>query len=98
MSLLLICRETSPEQIAQFSVPLVELFREARMRWQPDPTFYPSPRMAMEAPPEKLAYVALLNPDGNGRSDRIASMDVDPESKSYGRMIGGVDMPTAGDE
>ena len=30
------------------------------MRWQPDPTFYPSPRMAMEAPAEKLAYVARL--------------------------------------
>ena len=25
------------------------------MRWQPDPTFYPSPKMAMEAPAEKLA-------------------------------------------
>ena len=32
------------------------------MRWQPDPTFYPSPKMAMEAPAEKLAYVAMLNP------------------------------------
>jgi hypothetical protein len=24
----------------------------------PDPSFYPSPKMAMEAAPEKLAYVA----------------------------------------
>jgi selenium-binding protein 1 len=54
--------------------------------------------MAMEAPPEKLAYVALLNPSANGQPDGIAAMDVDPESKSYGRMIGGVDMPAAGDE
>jgi selenium-binding protein 1 len=38
--------------------------------------------MAMEAPPEKLAYVALLNPAGNGGADGIATMDVDPESKS----------------
>src|SRR3989449_348969 len=30
-------------------------------RWQPDPTFYPSPRMAMQAPAEKLGYVAILN-------------------------------------
>jgi len=28
---------------------------------RPDPTFYPSPGMAMQAPPERLAYVALLN-------------------------------------
>ncbi len=36
------------------------------MRWQPDPTFYPSPKMAMEAPAEKLAYVAMLNPTAKG--------------------------------
>ena len=29
---------------------------------RPDPTFYPSPKMAMEAPPEKLAYLVLVNP------------------------------------
>jgi selenium-binding protein 1 len=28
--------------------------------WRPDATFYPSPTMAMQAPPKKLAYVALL--------------------------------------
>jgi len=28
---------------------------------RPDPTFYPSPGMAMQAPSERLAYVALLN-------------------------------------
>ena len=26
--------------------------------WKPDPSFYPSPRLAMKAPPEHLAYVA----------------------------------------
>jgi hypothetical protein len=30
--------------------------------WTPDPTFYPSPRMAMKAPPETLAYVASFDP------------------------------------
>ena len=30
--------------------------------WRPDPTFYPSPRLATQAPPEKLAYVATLDP------------------------------------
>ena len=28
----------------------------------PDQSFYPSPTMAMQAPVETLAYVALLNP------------------------------------
>ena len=31
------------------------------MAWKPDPTFYPSPRSAIEAPREELAYVAILN-------------------------------------
>ena len=31
---------------------------------KPDPTFYPSPRMAMKAPPENLAYVVAFDPDG----------------------------------
>src|ERR671932_567418 len=29
-------------------------------RWTPDPSFYPSPRLAMEAPPETLGYVGQL--------------------------------------
>ena len=36
---------------------------------RPDPTFYPSPGMAMQAPPERLAYVALLNVGTNGQPD-----------------------------
>src|SRR5215467_7617538 len=65
---------------------------------KPDPTFYPSPKMAMQAPPERLAYVALINPAPNGRPDAIGVVDVDPDSKSYGRMVGQTDMPQAGDE
>ena len=57
------------------------------MRWQPDPTFYPSPKMAMEAPAEKLAYVAMLNPSRRG-GDAMGVIDVDPESKSYGKTVG----------
>ena len=68
------------------------------MRWQPDPTFYPSPKMAMEAPAEKLAYVAMLNPTLKGRPDAMGVVDVDPGSKSYGKMVGRADMPNAGDE
>lgn len=29
--------------------------------WKPDPTFYPSPRIAAQAAPEELAYVVTLN-------------------------------------
>jgi methanethiol oxidase len=65
---------------------------------KPDPTFYPSPTMAMQSPPEKLAYLALINPVKKGRADAIGVVDVDPDSKSYGRLVGQTDMPHAGDE
>jgi methanethiol oxidase len=66
--------------------------------WRPDPTFYPSPKLAGAAPPEKLAYVALLNPKFTGRPDAIGVVDVDPSSPTYGKTVGQVDMPHAGDE
>jgi methanethiol oxidase len=65
---------------------------------KPDPTFYPSAKMAMEAPAEKLAYIALINPTGKGKPDAIGVVDVDPNSKSYGHQISQTDMPQAGDE
>ena len=65
---------------------------------KPDPTFYPSPKMAMQSPPEKLAYLALINPKQDGRPDAIGVMDVDPDSKSYGKLVGNVDMTKPGDE
>ena len=64
----------------------------------PDPTFYPSPAMAQQSPPEKLAYVALVNPLNDGRPDALGVVDVDPESKGYGRLVGQTDMPQPGDE
>ena len=66
--------------------------------WRPDPTFYPSPKMAMQAPAEKLAYVAMLNGKDNGRPDAMGVVDVDPASSGYGHLVGQVDMPNAGDE
>ena len=39
--------------------------------WTPDLTFYPSPRMAMKAPPEKHAYVAAFDP-ARRKPDTIA--------------------------
>ena len=67
-------------------------------QWRPDQSFYPSPKMAMQAPPETLAYVAMLNPTGQGAPDALATVDVDPKSKTYGQMVGKLDMPNAGDE
>jgi methanethiol oxidase len=65
---------------------------------KPDPTFYPSARMAMEAPPETLAYVALINPTKKSKPDAIGVVDVDPSSNGYGKLVGQVDMPNVGDE
>jgi selenium-binding protein 1 len=65
---------------------------------RPDPTFYPSPRLAMQAPQERLAYVAMMNPTHQGRPDAMGVVDVDPASSSYGKLVGQVDLPNAGDE
>jgi selenium-binding protein 1 len=64
----------------------------------PDPTFYPSPRSAAKAPPETLAYVALINPKDDGRPDAIGVVDVDRSSSTYGAVVGRLDLPYAGDE
>lgn len=64
----------------------------------PDPTFYPSPRLAMAAPPEQLAYVAAFNPHRDGRPDAMTVVDVDPDSPTYGKLVGQVEMPAVGDE
>ena len=68
------------------------------MQLKPDPTFYASPKDAMKAPPETLAYVAMLSANGNGVPDRLAVVDTDPSSPGYGTEIGGVDLPNTGDE
>ncbi len=64
---------------------------------RPDPTFYPSPRMAMNAPAETLAYVVAFDPKGE-TPDAMTVVDLDPKSKDYGRIVGQTDMPNAGDE
>jgi len=65
--------------------------------WQPDPTFYPSPRQAAKAPAETLAYVAAFDP-ARKAGDAIAVVDVDPHSASYSKIVGTVSVPNAGDE
>ena len=67
-------------------------------RWTPDPTFYPSPRLAGDAPPEKFAYVALLEPDQTSRPDALGVVDLEPGSSSYGSIVSTLEMPTPGDE
>ncbi|HEY6825958.1 MAG TPA: selenium-binding protein SBP56-related protein, partial [Gemmatimonadaceae bacterium] len=67
-------------------------------RFLPDPTFYPSPALAAQAPPENLAYVALLADGENGKTDALGVVDTDPRSSSYGRLVGQVDFPHAGNE
>lgn len=66
-------------------------------QWRPDETFYPSPRMAMTAAPEKLAYVSMLHPNPAGH-DALAVVDADPASGTYGQWINRVEMPSTGDE
>ena len=66
-------------------------------RWTPDPTFYPSPRLAAKAPAETLAYVAAFAPKRDV-PDSIAVVDVDPASPTYSKIVGGIDMPKTGDE
>lgn len=65
--------------------------------WRPDPTFYPSARLAMEAPQERLAYVAVLNP-GTGQPDAMTVVDCDPNSASYSQVVHSLEMPHVGDE
>lgn len=75
--------------------------------WKPDPTFYPSPKMAMAAPQEEIGYVAILQPlpDGNGngkgngrRPDALAVLDLNPASPTYSQIINRLDLPYVGDE
>src|SRR2546428_2771761 len=61
-----------------------------------DPTFYPSARLAMQAPPETLAYVVVVNP-GNG-PDGLGVVDTDATSKTYGQLVSTLTAPNAGDE
>nr|MBA3368871.1 selenium-binding protein [Geodermatophilaceae bacterium] len=65
--------------------------------WKPDPTFYASPRDAVNAPAERLAYLAAFD-RSETQPDAIAVLDVDPVSDTYGEVVGWTDMPYTGDE
>jgi selenium-binding protein 1 len=67
------------------------------VRWTPDPSFYPSPRLAAKAQPETLAYVVAFDPE-RSIPDELAVVDVNPSSGSYGKIVGKTPMPNPGDE
>ncbi|MFW5942891.1 MAG: selenium-binding family protein [Chloroflexota bacterium] len=67
-------------------------------RWTPDPTFYPSPKMAISAPRERFAYVVGLNTGRNDNPDALLVVDLDPDSQQCGQIVSQVDMPYSGDE
>jgi methanethiol oxidase len=62
-----------------------------------DPTFYRSPKAAIAAPPEQLAYVAAFDPAGRA-NDALAVVDCDRSSSTYGGVVGWAELPTAGNE
>jgi methanethiol oxidase len=60
---------------------------------------FATPGDARKSPPETLAYVvATYSGTDVGKPDYLATIDVDPKSKSYGQVIHRLSMPTAGDE
>src|SRR5437879_3195540 len=65
--------------------------------WTPDPSFYPSPRLAMQAPRERLGYVAILNVDGT-KPDALGVVGLEPGTPAYGKLIGRTEMRYPGDE
>src|SRR5262245_29086774 len=96
-------RERGPTESGEVKLRGVfsaRLFEEVThmARWKADPTFYASPRLAMSAPRESLAYVAVFNPNKDGAPDAMTVVDVAPDSSTYGQLVGKTEMPTAGDE
>jgi methanethiol oxidase len=67
------------------------------VQWTPDPTFYPSPRLAAKAPAETVAFVAAFDPERKV-PDALAVVDVDPSSASYSTIVGKLDLTHPGDE
>ena len=64
---------------------------------RPDPTFYPSPRLAGEAPAESVGYMVTFDPTAR-EPDALLTIDVDPSSPTYRQAISTLPMPSPGDE
>ncbi len=64
-----------------------------------DERIFASPAEARKSPPEKLAYVtATYANTAAGKPDYLATIDVDPDSKTYSQVIHRLPMPNVGDE
>lgn len=60
---------------------------------------YASPAEAMKAEPEQIAYLpAIYAGTGIEKPDYLATVDVDPTSPTYGKVISRLEMPNVGDE
>jgi selenium-binding protein 1 len=60
---------------------------------------YATPQDAIDSPREALAYVPVIYAGTGIRApDRIATVDVNPDSKSYGSVVHRTPMPNIGDE
>lgn len=62
-----------------------------------DPTLYRTPADAIAAPPEKLAYIVGFDRTEQ-RPDALFTVDTDPKSPSYGRVLSVVEVSGTGDE
>ena len=60
---------------------------------------YASPADAIKAPNEKLLYtIAIYTGTGIQKPDYLATIDVDPDSSNYSKVIHRLEMPGIGDE
>jgi selenium-binding protein 1 len=71
--------------------------------FRPDPSFYPSARLAAESPRETFGYVAALDPRGalgkaGAGPDALAVVDLDPASKTFATIVSLAELPNVGDE
>src|SRR5215472_6215245 len=64
-----------------------------------DDRIFATPADAQKSPPEKLAYVVATYAGTDVRKpDYLATIDLDPASKTYSQVIHRVRMPNVGDE
>lgn len=60
---------------------------------------YATPADAMKAPPETILYLpAIYSGTAREKPDYIATVDVDPNSETYSKVIARLPMPNLGDE
>ena len=60
---------------------------------------YASIAEAMASPPEKYAFVPVITVGTKStHADYLATVDVDPDSKTYSQVVGRFSMPVPGDE